>query len=44
MSNPEVDNPNTADMMGLSMGFVITIMLVSAMAVVVLLPKKFCNQ
>ena len=43
--NPDTpSNPETADAMGMAMGFVITMMLVSAMALVVLLPKKFSKN
>ena len=43
-NNPGGQNPSTADAMGMSMGFVVTIMMMSAMVLVVLLPKKFCKQ
>lgn len=42
--NPFDPNPPTGDMAGLSMGFVIATMLISAMALVVLVPKKFSNK
>ena len=42
--NPGTNNPETADVAGLSMGFVITVMLISAMALVALLPKKYSEK
>jgi len=40
LENPGVENPPTGDLMGMSLGFVVMMVVLSAMALVILLPKK----
>lgn len=39
-----IPSPDTGDVAGMSLGFVIAMMLFSTMALVILLPKKFCKK